>query len=133
MNLVVPATDWPETAGFFSAAAQGQLAVRACRTCGRLLHLPRSICSECGSADLEWRQVSGRAHLYSWTTIYLRHPSFASPFTMVLVELDDAPGVRLVGRLPGEPPLEVGMPMQAWFEMLEGGAMLPQFAPVGRD
>jgi uncharacterized protein len=48
---------------------------------------------------------------------------------VVLVELDDAPGARLVGFLPGEPELSIGMPMRAEFES-RGETTLVQWVPV---
>jgi uncharacterized OB-fold protein len=75
--------------------------------------------------------VSGRAHLYSWTVAeHQVHPSYPVPYTIVLVELDDAPGVRLIGNLPGGPQLVEGMPMQVRFETIDDGAVIPQWDPA---
>jgi uncharacterized protein len=52
------------------------------------------------------------------------------PYTIVLVELDDHPGVRFVGYLAGAPQLTDGQPMRVWFEQLDDGVVLPQWAPV---
>ena len=53
-------------------------------------------------------------HLYSWTVAeHQVHPGFPVPYTIVLVELDEVPGVRLVGHLPDARDLTMGMPMQA--------------------
>jgi uncharacterized OB-fold protein len=52
------------------------------------------------------------------------------PYTIVLVDLDDAPGVRLLGHLPGSPDLRVGMPMQVRFEERPDGATLPNWEPA---
>ena len=61
--------------------------------------------------------MSGRGRLYSWTTVeHQVHPAYPVPYTIVLVELDDEPGVRLIGYLPGAPELTEGQPMQVWFE-----------------
>jgi uncharacterized OB-fold protein len=75
--------------------------------------------------------VSGRAALYSWTTVaHQVHPAFPPPYTIVLVELVDYPDVRLVGHLEGEPSLRLGQLMEPWFEKLEDGTVLPQWRPV---
>ncbi len=126
-----PAPD-PETAGFFEAARRHELAIRVCSRCGATLHLPRSWCAHCRAGDTEWRAVSGKARLYSWTTVVQGvHPALEAPYTVVLVELEDHPEVRLAGMLPGEPPLEAGMPMEVTFEDLDDEVTLPQFVPVG--
>jgi len=48
---------------------------------------------------------------------------------VVLVDLDDAPGARLVGYLPGEPDLRMGMAMRAEFEP-RGDTTLVQWVPA---
>jgi uncharacterized protein len=127
----VPVTDDRDTGGYFEAAARGELVVRACSSCGRTLHLPRAYCSSCGSWAGEWREVAPRGTLYSWTVAaHAVHPAFPAPYTIVLVALDDAPGARLVGYLPGTPELAAGQPMEAWFETLGDGTVLPQWRPV---
>jgi hypothetical protein len=57
--------------------------------------------------------------LYSWTVVtHQVHPAYPTPYTVVLVDLDDLPDTRLVGSIPGTPELVVGQPMQVWFEQL---------------
>jgi uncharacterized OB-fold protein len=130
---VLPETADPDTAGFFAAAAREELTLCACAACGAVLHLPRAYCAGCGSWDTIWRTVSGRGRLYSWTTVeHQAHRAFPVPYTVVLVELDDAPEARLVGYLPGRPELEAGMPMQVWFEPVDDGIRLPQWRPTIR-
>ncbi len=48
-------------------------------------------------------------------------PAFPAPYTIVLVELDDEPGVRFVTDLPGRPELAVGLPMVVRFDRLADG------------
>jgi hypothetical protein len=52
------------------------------------------------------------------------------PYTIVLVDLDDAPGVRLLGNLPGSPDLRAGMAMQVRFDHLNDGVVLPNWEPA---
>jgi uncharacterized OB-fold protein len=127
--LPVPAVDDPDTAGFFAAAAAGHLAIRQCLDCGADLHAPRASCSGCGGTSTRWRPLEGTGRLYSWTTVeHGFHPAFPVPYTVVLVEPDDAPGVRLVGCVPGrlESP-RPGMPMQAVFDDVRDGVVVPQW------
>ncbi|HKN38426.1 MAG TPA: OB-fold domain-containing protein [Acidimicrobiia bacterium] len=127
---LLPETADPDTGGFFAAAAREELAVCGCAACGAVIHPPRAYCAECGCWETVWRSVSGRGRLYSWTTVeHQTHRAFPVPYTLVLVELDDAPA-RLVGYLPGRPELAAGMPMRVWFEPLdEDGTRLPQWRP----
>lgn len=125
--------EYADTAPFFRSAAIGELRLRACRDCGRFLHLPRERCLTCGSTNLEWRQVSGIGRLYSWTIVrHQVHPAFPVPYCVVLVELDDAPGVRLPGYLPGEHDFTPDEPMSVRFEQVADNSGLPQFTPAGR-
>lgn len=127
----VPVIDDRDTGGFFEAAARHELVVRACTSCGQALHLPRAYCASCASWTGEWRVVAPRGTVYSWTVAaHAVHPAFPAPYTIVLVELDDEPGVRLVGYLPGTPPLAAGQAMEAWFETLDDGTVLPQWRPA---
>jgi hypothetical protein len=48
---------------------------------------------------------------------------------VVVVELDEAPDVRLAGHIDGTPLLSPGMPMEVWFESLAEDTVLPQWRP----
>ena len=128
---ILPVDDDDDTGGFWDAAKQGQLVVRRCDGCGAVIHVPVAYCHACGSWEGSWTPVAGTGRVVSWTTAeHQVHPAYPVPYTVVLVELDDHPGVRFVGNLPGAPHLTDGQPMRVWFEQLDGGAMLPQWAPV---
>ncbi len=102
-----------------------------CTACGGFLHVPRAYCRSCGSWDGEWRVVGGTATLHSWTVVdHQVHPAYPVPYTIVLVDLDDAPGVRLLGNLPGSPDLRDGLPMRVRFDEVADGVVLPQWEPV---
>ena len=117
-----------DTQGFFDAARRRQLVVCTCARCRRVLHPPRGICEGCGSTDVSWEDVTGAATLYSWTVVeHQVHPSFDVPYTVVLVELVDRPGVRFVGHLPGSPELTIGMAMRARFEEIGNAVVLPNW------
>ena len=121
-----------DTGPFFQAAREGRLVYRHCRACARGFQVPGQYCRHCGSADTEWRDAKGTGTLYTWTTVkHAVHPGYAVPYTVVVVAVDDAPDVRLVGHLPGEPPLTAGQAMQVWFQTLAEGVVLPNWRPTG--
>jgi len=129
--LLLPVDDDHDTGGFWQAARQRRLVVRACSGCDRVLHLPRAYCSACGSWEGHWREVAGRATLHSWTVVdHQVHPAYPVPYTLVLVDLDDAPGTRLIGSLPGAPELAAGQAMAVRWEERDGGVVLPQWEPA---
>lgn len=128
---LVPATSDPDTGGFFAAAARGEVALRYCARCGALLHLPRAYCWHCGGWDTEFRAVTPRGRVYSWTVVeHPVHPAYPVPYTVALVELSADPAARLVTFLPGRPALHAGQELVAWFEQLENGATLVQWRPA---
>ena len=128
---ILPIESDHDTGAVFAAAREHRLVVRSCSRCGADHHLPRAYCYHCGSFDLAWREVAGLGTLYAWTVVeHPTHPAYEVPYTVVLVDVDEAPDVRLVGNLPGRPTLEVGMPMEVWWDDVDGQAVLPNWRPA---
>ncbi|MFA7586425.1 MAG: OB-fold domain-containing protein [Novosphingobium sp.] len=120
-----------DTGPFFTAARDHRLVYRHCRDCGRGIHIPSQTCKHCGSLETEWREASGRGQLFSWTvTRNPTHPAYPVPYTIVVVSLEEAPDVRLIGRIDGAAELEAGQPMQVWFDDVGEGVVLPQWRPA---
>ena len=129
-DRVLPVTTDHDTAPFWAAAARGELVVRWCGTCERPVHLPKAFCSRCHQMTDVWKPVSGRARVHSWTTVeHQVHPGHPTPYTVVVVTLDDEPEVRLLGSLPGRAELSADQPMEVWFEQVDD-VTLPQWRPV---
>jgi uncharacterized protein len=127
----LPVVDDHDTGGFWEAARRGELVVRRCDSCGTVVHMPMAHCHVCGGWEGHWEPVSGRARVHSWTVVdHQVHPAFPAPYTIVLVDLDDHPGVRFVGHLPGAADLIAGEPVRVRFEELGDGTVLPQWEPV---
>ncbi|WP_406201224.1 MULTISPECIES: Zn-ribbon domain-containing OB-fold protein [unclassified Streptomyces] len=103
--MLSPLTD-PDGAPFWQYAAQGELRVQACADCGELRFPPRPCCPHCQSFTCEWRQVGGHGRIWSYV---VPHPPLLpdyaeqAPYNVVVVELTDAPRIRLVGNLVTEP------------------------------
>jgi uncharacterized OB-fold protein len=95
-------------APFWAYAARGELRVQACAApdCGRLRFPPRPCCPHCGSFAGEWRRMNGRGRIWSYV---LPHPPLLpgyaeqAPYNAVVVELADAPRIRLVGNVVAAP------------------------------
>jgi uncharacterized OB-fold protein len=122
----VPVTDDEDTGGYWQAAAEGRLVVQECLNCHSVLHLPKPFCHRCESWDVGWRDVSPTGTVYTWTVVdHQIHAAFPVPYTVVLVELDDAPGVRVVAHLPGAAQLRVGQAMRARFDEPTPGVAVP--------
>jgi hypothetical protein len=125
---VNPAVHDLDTAGYFHAAARGRLTVRRCGTCNAVLHMPVAYCRRCGGFDGRWAEVAPAGHIYSYTVVtHQVHPDFPVPYTVILVELDELPEVRLVGRLDGRPDVFIGQPVVAEFVPRADHAALPNW------
>ncbi|MBT2470219.1 OB-fold domain-containing protein [Streptomyces sp. ISL-66] len=102
-ELLLPVPD-EDGAPFWEYAAQGELRVQACAepTCGKLRFPPRPCCPHCRSFDSVWRPMSGRGRIWSYVRPHPPLlPAYAAqaPYNVILVELADAPHIRLVGSL----------------------------------
>jgi uncharacterized OB-fold protein len=121
--------------GFWAAADRGQLAVQFCESCATFQHPPALYCRSCGSGDPAYRPVSGRGHLWSWTRLHRTGVAAfeaALPFTCVVVELEEQPGLLLAADLADEPAggdaLRIGLPMSGDFSARDaGGGVVPRF------
>lgn len=136
-SLLVPVTD-PETEGFWEGAAQGELRVQACGSCGRLRHPPRVMCPWCHSTDRHWQAVSGRGTIWSYVVAHPPLlPAYAelAPYAVITVTLEEGDSLRMVGNLLASPEgaineidpatIEIGEPVRAVFS--------PRRRPDGSD
>ncbi|MER5210150.1 OB-fold domain-containing protein [Streptomyces sp. NPDC002838] len=102
--MLNPVTD-PDGAPFWQYAAQGELRVQACADCGELRFPPRPCCPHCQSFASEWRPVSGQGRIWSYV---VPHPPLLpeyaeqAPYNVIVVELAEAPRIRMVGNLVSE-------------------------------
>ena len=120
-----------DSEGYWAAARRHELVVRVCRPAGHVLHLPREYCARCDTFDVEWRTVAGHGPVHTWTVVeHSVDSDHPAPYTVVLVELDDPPGVRFVSDLPGRPELRTGQPMVVRFDDISDGFTLPRWVPA---
>jgi uncharacterized protein len=122
------------SAFFWEGAARGELLVQQCADCDSFQYPPTVVCEKCQSRDVRPARVSGRGTLYSLTVMHQAFlPVFAEdlPFTIALVDLDDAPGARLLTNIVEADPaqLTAGDPLEVVFEP-RGDYAVPQFRPA---
>lgn len=108
-------------APYWEATRREELAVQRCSDCRTFQWGPEWICHACRSFDLAFEPVRPSGRIYSWERAWHPvHPDLAAacPYLVVLVELDDAPGVRMVGNLLGDPlqAVAIGSTVEAEFE-----------------
>lgn len=99
-----PRPDDPLSAPFWAAAARGVVALPGCPACGRWSWYPLDGCP-CGhDGELAWHDLPGTGRIFTFTRVERAFlPTGGEPpYTLVLVELDGAPGPRMVSVLVGE-------------------------------
>lgn len=52
---------------FYDSLEEGKLVARKCTDCGSVEFPPVFMCNECGSANMEWIEVSGKAKVLNFT------------------------------------------------------------------
>src|SRR5262249_40343842 len=133
-NFDVPVpTPTPTTAPFWDGLKEGVVRLQRCRDCDQWVFYPRSRCSHCLSDALEWRDVSGRAKLYTYTIARQpTAPHFADqvPQHLAVVELEE--GVRLTTTLVdvADDQIEIGMRLEPVFEPVSDEITLLRYRPA---
>lgn len=134
---LLPVEVEPDAAEYWAGLEEGRLLLPRCSSCQRLWSPPSGGCPHCGATDRTWQEHSGLGRLYSWVVV--RHPldeAFARdvPYVVALVQLDDADGSRLVGRLLQTPPegVHADLPVRTVTYHL-AGQVLPGFTPLHND
>lgn len=118
----------PISAEFWQVQQDGVLRFQRCTQCGRFRHLPRYMCSDCGSTGYEWAPVSGKGELYSWTVTHqVFHSRFDVPFIAAVVEFPE--GVRMMSQLVDTDPeqLELGMEVVVEFKVISDDFKTPVY------
>lgn len=100
---------------FWQGLKEGEIRIQQCNQCDGWVFFPRRHCSHCMSHDLEWKPVSGKGKLYSYTLTRIPTlPEFADemPQALAVVELEQ--GVRINTTLVGleEEQIKIGMELK---------------------
>ncbi len=122
---------------FWDACNQGRLVIQNCKLCNRMQHPPQPTCPDCGSAAyLEWRQVSGRGKILTFSVVYdtpIASLQADQPYNVAVIQLEEDPGVTMWSHLPGTPvdQVPVGGKVQVVFETTQGtGQKVPEWRVV---
>ena len=121
-----------EGAPFWAGCAEGELRVQRCSNCGLLRMPARPMCPRCRSLEHTWDAMSGRGTIWSFV---VPHPpllpaySSLAPYNVIVVTLDEDPGIRMVGNLVADKDaeinsvdpstIEIGTPVQVVFHQVE--------------
>ncbi|MDB5445738.1 MAG: acyl dehydratase [Phenylobacterium sp.] len=124
----------PDTEPFWEAAKAGRLTACQCGDCGTFRMPPTPFCPKCRSKAKTWPELSGAGVVYSYAVCHRSPYPDVADFTYVpvVVDLDGAPGARLVSNLVDVDPetVEIGMKVKVAFNPIRDGWMLPIFTPA---
>jgi uncharacterized OB-fold protein len=122
-----------ETKPYWDAAKEGRLLLRRCGSCGKAHAYPRPFCPYCWSEDVPWEQASGRASLYTYSTVFFNDlPPFNErlPYIAAVVDLEEGPRM-MTGLVETEGvDLRLGMALEAVFRPLDDNLAAPFFRPA---
>ena len=118
------------TKPFWEAAKRGELIIPYCNSCSNLFFFPRDVCPNCFSKDLDWKKMSGKGHVYTYTHVRQAvHPSFqsANGHIYAIVQLDEGPKIPsgISGCEPNE--VYVDMPVSVVFDDITEDYTLVKF------
>lgn len=117
---------------WWQAAAEHRLVVQRCTGCGEARLPPAPVCPACRCFDSDWKEVSGRGEVYTYTIVH--RPMAAEqklPFVIAVIALDDAGGVRMMSNLVDVDPARVaiGLPVELVWEDMSAELAVPRFRP----
>lgn len=119
---------------YWDATRERRLLMQFDSKVGKYQFPPRATSIHTGRRSLEWREVSGRGEVFSYTIARRAPPPFAGhePFLIALVVLDEGVSVmaNLVGLGEEEP--HIGMRVVPFWAPLPDGTNLLMFQPDGR-
>lgn len=116
-------TVFPGDEPFWEAAREGRLLAKACPACQRLHFTPRRHCPFCGHGQTEWRPLSGRGTVHSYSLVE-RAPRPTAP---AIVETDEGLRLHTVVMDADVHMLRIGDPVSLRFVSLDGSPPLLAF------
>jgi uncharacterized OB-fold protein len=122
-----------ETKPYWDAAKDGKLLIRRCSDCGTPHSYPRPFCPRCWSENVPWEEASGRATLYTFSTVFMNDlPPFNQrlPYVAAVVDLDEGPRMMTEIVDADAADLMLGMALEVTFRPLDDDLTAPYFRPV---
>lgn len=118
----------PGNEHFWEQAKAGQLTTKACKSCGKLHWYPRTLCPFC-MGETEWKNVSGKGKIYSFSVMQRGNPN---PYCIAYVTLDE--GVTMMTQIVDcdLDSVAIGQAVEVVFKPTEGEntPAVPMFKPV---
>ena len=116
---------------YWDATREKKLLVQYCLRSGQYQFYPRPVSIFTGTRDLEWREVSGRGEVYSWTIAHVARPPFAGHTAYVVATVTLEEGVNVIADLINCPieRLAIGLRVRPTWAPLPDGTNVLLFEP----
>ncbi|MEM7099067.1 MAG: OB-fold domain-containing protein [Pseudomonadota bacterium] len=115
---------------FFDGAKEGKLRLQSCNQCHHWSFPPMTVCQNCGSSDISWKDASGEGTVYAHGRLARQyHPRHTNRLPIVLAQVDIAEGARLNTNIVGTDPnhIKAGDKVRVTFEQFDDGGVIPVF------
>jgi uncharacterized OB-fold protein len=111
---------------------QGELRMPFCLDCQAFFYYPRPICQKCMGKHIEYRPVSGKGTVYSYTVIRSPQPAFRGMEPYVVANVELAEGVRMMTNILTDDvdSVKIGMPVKLVLQQVTPDLKMPQFEPA---
>lgn len=119
------------TAPFWEAAKQRRLVIQYDPEEKVWQFYPRAISMATGKRNLQWREVSGKGSVYSYTVTHVPSAGFEdkAPYPLAIIDLDE--GVRMLANLANIAPdaVKIGMRVRVCWEEIGEDSVYFAFEP----
>jgi uncharacterized OB-fold protein len=116
---------------YWDATREKRLLIQYDKRSGKYQFFPRATSIYDGRRNLDWREVSGRGEVFSYTIAYRARPPFQGhePFVIGLVTLDE--GVNVMTNIVhcARDRLKIGLRVKPFWAPLANGTHLLMFEP----
>ena len=113
---------------WFDGCSTGELRLQYCAVCREYQFYPRTFCVRCGQRELEWRRVSGRGRVASFTVV--RHgisAAYPAPYIIALIDLAEGPRLMSMIVDAETEQISVGAAVAVGFQAWSEDTSLPVF------
>ena len=108
-----------QTQPYWDGAAAGELRYQCCLDCGLVQRIPRSLCEQCQSRQLDWRSSKRAGTVLTFTTVHRAPlPAFRDmvPYVIAIVDMDEGFRVMCNALPQARDGLEIGARVRIGFQ-----------------
>jgi uncharacterized protein len=127
---------WTEP--FWLAAREHRLIIPRCASCGTFRFPPGPFCPQCQHQQVDQVEVPGAGTVYTFTVARQGVvPALAGhvPYVVAVIELDGAPGIRVIGNIVESDPsaVEIGARVKVAWDDVTDEVTIPRFRLAGQE